>query len=130
MTEKTVRTLLLITGLTLVAQALWMFFAPESFYDAAGPFGVYNDHYVRDAATFTFGLGAILVLAAPRPTWRVPALVAVAITFAAHAINHLVDISDADPKSVGYIDFFLLAGTAVLLAGFAKRLNDEERQNP
>ncbi|MBA3301711.1 MAG: DUF4345 family protein [Thermoleophilaceae bacterium] len=125
MSESTVRTLLLLTGLVLVGQALWMFFAPESFYDAAGPFGVYNDHYVRDAATFTFGLGAILVLAAPRPSWRIPALVVVAITFGVHAINHLVDIGDADPKWVGYFDFFLLAGTAILLAGFARRLSDE-----
>ncbi|MBA2505526.1 MAG: DUF4345 family protein [Thermoleophilaceae bacterium] len=128
MSENGIKTLLLVLGAALIAQALWMFFGPQSFYDAVGPFGVYNDHYVRDAATFTFGLGAILVLAAPRPSWRVPALAVTAITFAAHAINHLVDIGDADPKVVGYIDFFLLAGTAVMLAGLARKV-DQERQS-
>jgi Domain of unknown function (DUF4345) len=126
MTSANVRLLLLSLGLLLVGQALWMFFFPESFYDSLGGFGVYNDHYIRDAATFNFGLGAILVLAAERPAWRVPALVVVAITFAAHAINHLIDIGDADPQWAGYFDFFSLAGGALLLAGLAKRISDNQ----
>lgn len=117
---------LLLFGLYEVGQAAWMAVGPHSFYEAVGPFGAYNDHYVRDAAALTFGLGAVLLIAARRPSWRAPALAANAIAFGVHAINHLVDIGDADPESVGYIDFVSLTLGAVLLAALAARAAREE----
>ena len=40
----------------------------------------------------------------------------IAIEYALHAINHLLDIGDADPSWVGYSDF---AGIALLAAALA-----------
>ena len=34
-----------------LAFGLWMLLAPRSFYDAVGPFGPYNRHYVLDTST-------------------------------------------------------------------------------
>jgi hypothetical protein len=44
-------------------------------------------------------------------------LAIVTVQFALHSINHLIDISNADPSWVGYFDFFALAGATVQLAG-------------
>jgi hypothetical protein len=47
--------------------------------------------------------------------------------FAFHGLNHLVDIGDADPESVGVADFVSLALGALLLAWLLARAVREER---
>ena len=95
---------------------LLMVLAPGTFFDALGPFGVRNDHFIRDAASFDLPLGALLLLAAARPAWRVPALVFATAHWVLHAVNHLVDIGEADPGWVGVLDFVALsAGAAILV---------------
>lgn len=108
-------------GLYQVAQAAWMTLAPRSFYDAVAAFGTYNDHYIRDVAAFTFGLGAILLISAGRSSWRAPALAVNALAWSAHALNHLWDIGDTDPGYVGVVDFVALAAGALVLAWLAAR---------
>jgi len=98
-----------------------MAIAPGSFFHHVGPFGLRNDHYIRDSATWSLALGAILLIALRRPRWRVPVLVFAALQTTLHAVNHLVDIGKAHPRYAGPLDFALLAISAALLAYTARR---------
>jgi PPE-repeat protein len=93
-----------------------MAIAPGAFFDAIGPFGTRNDHYLRDLSTFYIALGAAGLVAVRRPGWRVPVLALATIEFALHAINHLADIGKSDPGWNGPADFAAVAASAVLLA--------------
>jgi hypothetical protein len=98
------------------AVAALMVFAPHVFFTDIGPFGVQNDHYLRDTATFNVAFGAALVVAYWRVEWRTPVLCCVALQFALHTVNHLVDIGAAHPYWLGPADFISLAlATAVLV---------------
>ena len=98
------------------AIAALMVFAPHTFFTAIGPFGVQNDHYLRDTATFNLAFGVSLTVACWRVSWRTPILFCVALQFALHAINHLADIGAAHPHWLGPFDFasLALATTALL----------------
>lgn len=109
--------------------ALFMVLAPGSFFTQVGPFGVRNDHYIRDVATYDAAVGAALLLASRRPGWRVPVLALVFGQFVLHALNHLVDIGAAHPASAGTVDFALLTAGAVLLALLLRRAAREERRS-
>ena len=112
-----------------LALGLYMVVAPGSFYDVVGPFEARNDHYIRDVSTFYLAFGAATALAIGRPSWRAPVLALMAIEYALHAVNHLVDIGDADPSWVGYSDFVSIALLAVLL-GWLTRVAMRERTAP
>ena len=132
MTERTLRLVLLLSGILQVGQSVWMIVSPGSFYDAIAGFGTQNDHYIRDVATFGLAAGAVLVAAATRPSWRVPALTLAALWYAAHAVNHLFDINEAHPDWVGPFDFAALAGGALMFGALAYgvasgRVGGEER---
>jgi hypothetical protein len=96
--------------------ALFMAVAPRAFFNNVGPFGVLNSHYIRDTATFNAAIGAALLVAVRRPSWRVPVLALTTLQFALHSINHLVDIGSAHPAWNGYFDFFSLAAATLVLA--------------
>ena len=85
------------------AIAALMIFAPHTFFTAIGPFGVQNDHYLRDTATFNLAFGASLAIAYRRVSWRTPILCCVALQFALHAVNHLADIGAAHPHWLGTV---------------------------
>ena len=104
-----------VFALYSIALAAFMAAAPHSFYAHLGPFGMRNDHYIRDTATFNAAIGAGLLIALRRPSWRVPMLAITAVQFALHSVNHLVDIDKAHPAWNGYFDFFSLAAATVLL---------------
>lgn len=120
MSERTLQLLLIAFGASQVLLALWMVADPASFFDNVGPFGERNDHYLRDTATFIFGLGAGLLLAARHVSWRVPALVVAAISFGAHSLNHLFDIGAAEPRSKGVTNFVSLTLGTLLLVYLAR----------
>jgi hypothetical protein len=105
-----------LLGLYSLALAVFMAVAPHAFYSNVGPFGVRNDHYIRDTATFSAAIGVGLLLALRRPAWRVPMLAISTVQFALHSINHLVDIDKAHPSWNGYFDFFSLTVATLLLA--------------
>jgi hypothetical protein len=96
--------------------AALMAFAPHYFFTNIGPFGVRNDHYIRDLATYNAAIGAALLVATRRRSWRVPLLAVVTLQFALHSLNHLIDINAAHPNWNGYFDFFSLAIATVVLA--------------
>jgi hypothetical protein len=107
-------------GIYNLGQGALMAAAPGTFFAEIGPFGVQNDHYIRDLATFYIALGAGLLVAVRRRSWRVPVLALLALQFALHAVNHLIDIDDADPSWLGVADFVALVVGAVLLLGLLK----------
>ncbi len=107
-------------GIYNLAQGVFMAAAPATFFDEIGPFGVQNDHYIRDLATFYIALGAALLVAVRRRSWRVPALALALLQFALHAVNHLIDIDEADSSWLGVADFVALVVGAVLLLGLLR----------
>jgi hypothetical protein len=103
-----------------LAIAALMVFAPHTFFTDIGPFGVQNDHYLRDTATFNIAFGVSLAIAYRRVSWRTPILCCVALQFALHAINHLADIGAAHPHWLGPADFISLALSTAVLAWLAR----------
>ena len=94
-----------VLAATQLLAAGWMLVSPRSFFAAVGPFGAYNDHYVRDVAAFTGGLGVGLLLSLRWPAMRAGTLATVAATTGLHAVNHWADISSAHPgSSAGVLD--------------------------
>jgi hypothetical protein len=98
------------------AIAALMIFAPHTFFADIGPFGVQNDHYLGDTATFNLAFGVSLLIAWRRPAWRTPILFCVTLQFALHAINHLADIGAAHPYWLGPFDFASLTLATAALA--------------
>jgi hypothetical protein len=116
--------LLLLAGVQLLLGA-FLALAPSTFEDAIAPYGSgADDHFLRDIATFYLAVGAALLLAVRRPSWRVPVLFGVAIQYALHTVNHLIDIADTDPGWLGPFNFVSLLLITVLtgwvLAGAAR----------
>jgi hypothetical protein len=108
----------LIAGYALAHIGLggWQLLSPRSFFDAIGPFGSLNSHYVRDVGTFTLALGIAFAVAFRWPAWRVGVIGYAFLQYAFHALNHLADIGKAHPHAVGPVDFATIALTAGLLA--------------
>jgi hypothetical protein len=98
----------LVTGLALAL-------TPARFYDAVADFGPRNEHDLRDMAAYYLASAVVLAVAAGRPSWRAPALALVGLQFALHALNHLLDVGDADPSWVGPFDLVSLAAGALLI---------------
>lgn len=88
----------LLAAIQLIT-AIWMVVAPHSFFRHAGPFGIYNGHYLRDAAAFTGGVGLALAASLAWPPLRAGALAAAAGMSGLHAINHWADIGNAHAGS-------------------------------
>jgi UPF0716 family protein affecting phage T7 exclusion len=108
----------------LIGALLWL--TPGFFYDAIGPYGPRNDHYMGDVATWYLALGAATLVAVHRTGWRVPVLALAFIQYALHSINHLIDVSEADPGWLGPANVVsLLLGT--LLLGWMLRAESEAR---
>jgi hypothetical protein len=108
---------LLILNYAVVHLALgaWQLISPGSFFDTLGPFGKSNEHYTRDVGTFTLALGVAFTIAYRWPAWRLGVVGYALFQYTFHAINHLVDIGDADPERMGPIDFAAITLTAVVL---------------
>jgi len=121
---------LIVIGAYQLGLGTLMVFAPDTFFTEIGPFGVQNDHYIRDTATYNLAAGAVALVAVIRRSWRVPVLVFLVIQFALHSVNHLVDIDEAVPSSVGVFDFVALAVATVLLAVLLARTREKENVHP
>jgi hypothetical protein len=101
-------------GQLVLGLLLWL--TPGFFHDEIGPYGARNDHYMGDLATWYLALGAVLLVAIRRPSWRLPALAFAFIQYALHSVNHLIDVSEADPSWLGPANFVSLLLTTALLA--------------
>jgi hypothetical protein len=109
----------------LTGALLWL--APGRFYEAVGPFGPRNDHYMGDLATWYLALGALVLVAVRRSEWRGPVLVLALLQNTLHAFNHLLDVAEADPPWLGPVTLVSL----VLLSGLvAVMLSETGRPAP
>ena len=117
--ERTLRIVVGALGLFHLLEGAWMFFAPGSFFDTIGRYGLENTHYVGDLGAFVLAYGVALLLAVGRPSWRGPLLAVGALWYAFHAVNHLFDVNEARSEARGIADTVLLALGAGLLGWLA-----------
>jgi peptidoglycan/LPS O-acetylase OafA/YrhL len=117
--------LLAVFGAAQVVLGLLLWITPGLFFDEIGPYGVRNDHYMGDLATWYLALGAVALLSLRRVSWRVPVLALAFIQYALHSVNHLIDVGEAHPEWLGPANLVSLTLTAVLLAWM---LNVEREQ--
>jgi hypothetical protein len=107
----------------LTGALLWL--APGFFHEEVGPYGVRNDHYMGDLATWYLALGAAAFVAVRESAWRVPVLALSFIQFALHSLNHLIDVSEAEPEWLGPANLISLVLTTLLL-GWMLRTESRE----
>lgn len=119
---------LLFFAAVSVAVGIAMLFVPGTFFDEIAPYEPRSDHFIRDLGTYSLATGLVFGIAAYVPSWRVPVLAFAAVQYAMHAANHLVDISDTDPASLGIVNFVLIAIGAVVLGLLLARLRGGVRR--
>ena len=107
--------LLALFGGAQLVLGLLLWITPGFFFDEIGPYGVRNDHYMGDLATWYLALGALALVAVRRAAWRLPVLMLAFIQYALHSVNHLIDVGDAHPKWLGPANLASLVITCVLL---------------
>jgi hypothetical protein len=107
----------------LTGALLWL--APGFFHEEIGPYGVRNDHYMGDLATWHLALGALAFVAIRRAAWRVPVLALAFLQLALHSLNHLIDVGEAEPEWLGPANLVTLA-LATLLLGWMLRTETTE----
>lgn len=107
---------LIVFGLYALAVGLFMMFAPGAFFDTLGYFGVRNDHYIFDNATFEVPQGLMLLAAVRWHSWRTPALAFATVHWALHAISHLIDPHHGAGDWIGWLEAGGLVLTTAILA--------------
>jgi len=111
-----VKILLALFAAVQLVLGLLLWITPGFFFDEIGPYGVRNDHYLGDLATWYLALGAVALVAVRRVGWRVPVLALALAQNFLHALNHLIDVGEAHPKWLGPVNLISLVLTTVLLA--------------
>jgi hypothetical protein len=116
----TVRVGLIAFAAAYLALAAMMVLTPHVFYEDIGPFGIQNDHYLRDVASAYAAFAVALLVAYRVPSWRAPVLGVVALQSGLHAINHLADIGAAHPTWLGPADFISITLATAAAAWLAR----------
>jgi hypothetical protein len=111
-----VEVILVVFGFYSVGLGLFMIVEPGMFFDTLGEFGVRNDHYIFDNASFELPLGLLLLAALRWSAWRVPALAFATAHWGLHALSHLVDTHHRAGTGVGWLEFAGLAISTGFLA--------------
>ncbi|OBJ97599.1 hypothetical protein A5746_01685 [Mycolicibacterium conceptionense] len=107
---------LAVFGVYSVGLGAFMLVAPGTFFDTLGAFGVRNDHYILDNASFELPLGLMMLAALKWPQWRVPALAFATAHWALHSLSHVIDTNHAAGNWVGWLEAAGLVVTTALLA--------------
>jgi uncharacterized membrane protein len=110
-----VKALLALFGVAQIVLGLLLWLTPGFFFDEIGPYGVRNDHYMGDVASWYLALGAIALVAVQRASWRLPLLALAFLQYALHSLNHLIDVGEAHPEWLGPANLASLLLTCVLL---------------
>src|SRR6201746_57693 len=113
---KIITVTLIASGAYALGLGLFMLFFPGAFFDTIGTFGVRNDHYIFDNATFEIPQGLLLLAAVRRVSWRVPALAFATLHWALHSISHIVDPHHGAGDLIGWLEAGGLVATTVVLA--------------
>jgi hypothetical protein len=95
------RPLLALLGVYHLLLGVAMTAAPRTFFDEVATYGAFNDHYIRDVATFYLALGVVMLVAVAKASWQTPLLVFATLQYTLHVLNHLWDIGDTDPGWLG-----------------------------
>lgn len=106
----------MVFGVYSVSIGLFMLLAPGTFFETLGTFGVRNDHYIFDNATFELPLGLMMLAATKWPSWRVPALAFATLHWGLHALSHLIDPHHGAGDWIGWLEAAGLVVTTALLA--------------
>ena len=122
MTRFALRPLLALVGAYHLALGAFMVLAPRTFFDDIATYGAYNDHYIRDIATFYLALGAVLLVAVARTAWQAPLLVFAIVQYALHVLNHVWDVGDTNPGWIGPANLVSLALICVVLVWMLRGL--------
>ena len=103
------RPLLVLLGAYHLLLGAAMVVAPRTFFDDVAAYGAFNDHYIRDVATFYLALGVVMLVSVARTGWQAPLLAFATLQYALHVLNHLWDVGDADPGWLGPANLVSLA---------------------
>ena len=124
--DRYITVVLAIFGSYSTVIGLFMMVAPREFFESLGAFGIRNDHYIFDAASFELPMGLLLWAAIWLQSWRRPALIYATAHWALHAVSHGIDTDHADGQAVGLAEFggLVLGTTALIAAVFAVRRRD------
>jgi uncharacterized membrane protein len=114
------KALLAVFGAVQLVLGLLLWLTPGFFFDEIGPYGVRNDHYMGDLATWYIALGAATLVAVRDARWRAPVLAVALLQNTLHVVNHAIDVGNADPEWLGPANLVSLALTSLLLAWMLK----------
>ncbi len=126
--ERTLRAVLIVIAVYHVVVGGLALFAPDTFFDQIGHYGVENSHYVGDVGAFMLAFGVAVGISVVRSAWRVPILWLGALWYGFHALNHAFDTGEAKSEARGWSDTVLIAFGALAsawLARVSERLNRE-----
>ena len=135
MSEKTIRTLLLLGALYHLALGGWFLLAPGSAYDTLAEFPPRNDHFLRDVSSFYLAFGLAFWVASRRASWRAPVLALAIVQYAIHTVVHVFDVGAAasDGKgifaavSLGVLTAVLIFVLGAMLGG-RRKIAEEFRE--
>ena len=119
--------ILLLLGLGMIANALWMFAGPMHWYrelPAAVPdTGPFNPHFVRDIGCAFLTAGVGLVWGARSLRYRLPLVAMAALFLAAHALLHVYDTVVGNlPSDHWWLDFAGVYLPVILIAFVMRRI--------
>jgi len=123
MSERALRAVLAVIAAYHVAMGALALFAPDTFFDEIGAYGVENSHYIGDVGAFFLAFGVAVGIAVARPSWRAPLLWLGALWYGFHALNHAFDTDEARSEGRGWADTLLIAVGAVA-AGWLARVSE------
>ena len=115
------RPIIAVLGVYHLLLGTVMVIAPRTFFDEIAHYGAYNDHYIRDVATFYLALGGCLLVAVGRTSWQVPLLTFALVQYGLHVLNHLWDVADGEPSWIGPANVVALALIAALILWLLRR---------
>ena len=119
--------LLLLLGIVMLANALWMLAGPMHWYrelPAAVPdTGPFNAHFVRDIGCAFLTVGVALLWAAFAPAQRRPLTAIAALFLAAHALLHIYDTARGALDATHWgLDLLGVYAPALLMLGVVAAL--------
>jgi hypothetical protein len=120
MNERVLKAILAFIAAYHVVLGLMQLFAPGTFFDEIGSYGVENSHYIGDVGAFTLAFGIAVGIAVVRPGWRAPVLWLGALWYGLHALNHAFDTDEARSEARGWTDTLLIAFGGVAAAWLAR----------